>query len=291
MFDSFEALKALQEAGTMTRAATNLKVTQSAVSKRISKLEHELGKSLIEHQGRRVFLTPYAHRMLQRAEPLLRELKDIFAEDTEDYSRYLSVSVSQAVLMSWGASTLAKVQKDLISLELDICASGAATALENVRSGDQMLALVRGTGERTPDLGSEPILDEHMVIVPKNLKPFRIKRNTEIELIAVDPFAEAQNVFDRKIRRLNKSWNTKFKVVQNYQTSAVVAQIARAGLGHGVVPYQVAKVLGIKKSELVNFPKPGVRIPVSIVGRRSTLARPVVRNFLESLRKNLPKEY
>ena len=54
MFVSFEALVALEEHGTMSRAAARLGVTQPAISKRIQALEHELGRDLIEPSGRNV---------------------------------------------------------------------------------------------------------------------------------------------------------------------------------------------------------------------------------------------
>ena len=47
MLDKLEALQALAEAGTMGRAAASLRVTQSAVSKRIGALSSELGCELI----------------------------------------------------------------------------------------------------------------------------------------------------------------------------------------------------------------------------------------------------
>ena len=60
MIDDFEALLALSEAGTMTRAATRLGITQPAVSRRIQNLEHRLGKKLVEGSKRNPRLSEYA---------------------------------------------------------------------------------------------------------------------------------------------------------------------------------------------------------------------------------------
>ena len=70
MFANLEALAALAKEGTMSRAALVLKISQSAVSKRIHSLEDELGRTLLEARGRRVHLTPFACRLLETSQPL-----------------------------------------------------------------------------------------------------------------------------------------------------------------------------------------------------------------------------
>ena len=71
MIANLEALAALADLGTMTHAATRLRITQSAVSKRIAALEREVGQPVTEAHGRGVRLTPAGHRLLQRAAPAL----------------------------------------------------------------------------------------------------------------------------------------------------------------------------------------------------------------------------
>ena len=52
----------------------------------------------------------------------------------------------------------------------------------------------------------------------------------------------------------------------------------------------VARAFGVPAETLVRFPEPGLNIPISLYGRRSTLARPLVQTFLESLKRNLPEQ-
>ena len=66
MLDQLDALRALHETGTTRRAATRLRVTQSAVSKRIAALEERVGAPLLERHGRNVRLTPAALRLLPK---------------------------------------------------------------------------------------------------------------------------------------------------------------------------------------------------------------------------------
>ena len=52
--------------GSFQQAAERLHITQSAVSKRIANLAHQVGQALIAPHGRRVELSPAALRLLER---------------------------------------------------------------------------------------------------------------------------------------------------------------------------------------------------------------------------------
>ena len=58
MIEGLEALLALERTGTISEAAAQLRLTQSAVSKRIQSLSDSMKFAVIEPDGRRVRLTP-----------------------------------------------------------------------------------------------------------------------------------------------------------------------------------------------------------------------------------------
>ena len=62
-------------------ASTALRISQSAVSKRIAALERYYDRDLIERHGRRVVLTHHGTRLVERVTPLLSELRSVFLED------------------------------------------------------------------------------------------------------------------------------------------------------------------------------------------------------------------
>ena len=97
MIANLEALIALAEVGTMTRAATALRITQSAVSKRIAALEARLGLPLVEPDGRRVRLTADGTRLLQRAAPLVAELKSALMAEASEPAGVLVLGVSESI--------------------------------------------------------------------------------------------------------------------------------------------------------------------------------------------------
>ena len=134
MLAALETLIVLAELGTMQRTATRLRITQSAVSKRIATLEQDLGTSLVEPVGRRVRLTPRALSLCERAGPLLAELRGNLQPEARP-TRRLTIGVSESVLASFGPRLLRAALLEVPGLELDINTHRSPLAVDLVRSG------------------------------------------------------------------------------------------------------------------------------------------------------------
>ena len=281
MFDNLQALVALSETGTMSSAATRLRVSQSAVSKRIKSLEDSLGKDLVERDGRYVRFTQEGLRLLQRSRPLLTELREVLADEVTESKGTVVVAVSESILYSWGAKALARAKQALPQMELVIHSHRCRVALDRVRAGEYMLAVTPGQSEHAPDLHPEHIGEEPMVIIPKSLKPFRICKNQAIPLLSCELTDSTWASITQRVKRYEKRTGIKLKVEQTIQTFSAVAKLAEAGFGHGIVPMGVANTFGFSEKEILKFPYGGISRPISIVGRRSTIAKPIVQNFCE----------
>ncbi|MEL7213846.1 MAG: LysR family transcriptional regulator [Pseudomonadota bacterium] len=73
----YEALRALMESGTTSKAAVRLGLSQSAVSRSISSLEARLGRLLFERDSGRLRPTSEATRLNKRLDPLFEALDRI----------------------------------------------------------------------------------------------------------------------------------------------------------------------------------------------------------------------
>ncbi len=71
MIDELKSFVAVVEEASLTRAAQRLCVTQSAISKRIRRLEDEMGAELLDRQSKPPQLTALARRVYEHAMPLL----------------------------------------------------------------------------------------------------------------------------------------------------------------------------------------------------------------------------
>jgi DNA-binding transcriptional LysR family regulator len=74
--------------------------------------------------------------------------------------------------------------------------------------------------------------------------------------------------------------------VRSLESFSSIVQMARAGFGHGFVPRAVATALGVPAASMIELP--GLTRPVRLVGRRLTLARPLLSTLTERLRAAAP---
>ena len=109
MIENLETLLILARTGTMVEASTELRITQSAVSKRISSLERYYDRKLIQKKGRRVELTHHGRRLVDKIYPILSELRDLFIDEVTAKGQ-LVIGVSDAILSSWGPGIFHLVQ-------------------------------------------------------------------------------------------------------------------------------------------------------------------------------------
>ncbi len=86
MIDDLRALAAVIEARSVTKAATRLSLTQSAVSRRLQHLEEMLGGNLFDRTQRPPTPTALGLRVLEQALPILRAVDDLVltAQDESD---------------------------------------------------------------------------------------------------------------------------------------------------------------------------------------------------------------
>ena len=264
----------------MAGAAAALRITQSAVSKRIAALEAELGRRLCQRSGRRVVLTAEGSRLLAGISPLLAELRSVVAGERAPESGALVVGVSESILGSWGAAVLAQAAREVPGLSLELHAHRSPVVLERVRAGEYVAGLCAGVSEQAPDLEAVVVGAEPMVLVGRDVA--RPRSGLPLRVLTIEPRSATWESLARPARRLG------IVPQQTMESFFAVAALARAGYAVGLVPIGVARALALPREIVVALPPPGLARPVSMVARRSTLARPLVGALREVLARRVP---
>ncbi len=279
MITYLDTLATLARVGTMSAAGSILRISQSAVSKRIAALEHHLKKKLIERQGRRVVLTPEGQRLLEKTAPLLSELKSALQEENAVAHGLMVIGVSASVLGSWGGKVLAKVQESLPNIQLELHAQRAPIVLDRLRAGEYMAGVCAGLPDTLPDLYVEVLIKEPMVIIPSNLERFDWQPGDHIQVLTTESVSETWKLIRARAEQLGLHPSA------TLESFFPVAQLALNGFGHGLVPLGVATALQIPVDTLIRLDDDGLSRPISLVARKSTFARPIVRQFHQALSK------
>lgn len=287
MLAELDALRALQRLGTTRAAAQSLRITQSAVSKRIDALEALTTYPLTEKTGRRVRLTPAAIRLLQTAEPLLLALQSALKQTPEALPGRISIAVSESLLSSWAAEILTQARARIPGLELELRAHRSLTCIERVRSGDCMLALVSGWGEAGTSLRSILIGTELMVLIPASLKRSKLDLRKPIDVLTIEPQSGTRQSLDRRLFKLKGAGGPDIRVKETLESFAAVVQLARAGYAHALAPQGIVDALGVPRAAQIPLStSKGEKLtrPISLVGGAATLAQARIESFVEFLK-------
>src|SRR5881397_2451533 len=145
---SLNGLRAFEAAArhlSFTQAASELNVTQTAISHQIKRLEEELGVRLFVRQNRALTLTPQAQDYLPGIRAAFNDLR--LATDRlkrRDNDHVLTVSTLASLAAKWLLPRLSAFQASHPGIDVRITTS---TALVDFRNGDVDAAIRYGRGQ------------------------------------------------------------------------------------------------------------------------------------------------
>jgi LysR family glycine cleavage system transcriptional activator len=172
---SLNGLRAFEAAArhlSFTNAATELNVTQTAISHQIRRLEQELGIQLFVRQNRALALTAEAKDYLPGVRAAFNDLR--LATDRllrKDNEHVLTVSTLASFAAKWLLPRLSSFQEEHPGIDVRITTS---SALVDFRNGDVDAAIRYGRG-RWPDLRADWLMSDELfpVCSPALLKGSR----------------------------------------------------------------------------------------------------------------------
>lgn len=273
MFDQIEALHALAETGTTARAAVRLRITQSAVSKRIAALEATLGAALTEKRGRRLVLTAAGQSVLADVEPHLRAIRARVGALPAG-GGVVRVAATESLLAAWLPVALAAAKREA-GVELELHAHRGPLVVERVVGGHVDVGVCVSGEEGT--LASRALGDEPMVLVASGDQPLVVPPPAPLDVWTIEARSVTGAWLDRRLARHPWTLVPRGRI----ESFGAAVQLARAGFGPALVPMGIARAMGIGAERAVEVPD--LRRPLVAVYAAGALERPAVRRFLDAL--------
>ncbi|MBY4899310.1 LysR substrate-binding domain-containing protein [Cupriavidus sp. AU9028] len=147
---------------SITLAADELCLTQSAVSRQIAALEGQLGVPLLVRRHRAIGLTDDGERLYRVAEPAVRELQEAVGElRANGAARPVTLTASVGVMGLWMLPRLGRLQRDHPGLELRLSASNRRSDLR----AEQIDLAIRYCVAQAAPAGSVPLFGETIAAV------------------------------------------------------------------------------------------------------------------------------
>lgn len=275
MLDEIDALIMLEKFGTVSEAAVRLRLTQSAVSKRIQGLQNMLGFQLVEPDGRRIRLTPRAVHFLERARPLVAELRGITAPADRGPTVAFSLAMADSIASSWGPGVVRAALQGLSDLRVDLHAHRTILVVESVNLGRYQIGLC--TDPLTAkDLIRYPVIDEPMVLIYSGLGE---RPDSRLPLIAIESGSATWRSVEPLIRRQHpRLLRREIIPVESFPATV---QMVKAGFGDGLAPLGLALEMGIDKRCYRKLS--GVRRGVALLTRKTIHQLPAFQAFHKRL--------
>lgn len=285
MFSQLEALLALVQHGTMSAAALSLRVSQSAVSKRIGQLEQQLGKSLIRRQGRRARLTAEGEALVAQITPLMADLKTALSQRQAQAREQVSIAVSEAILSSWGAPLLVQVRDALPELDLILHTHRSPTIVDKVLAGTYPFGICAGELPSHTGLVAERLMDEAMVLVARggNREALLAERDAKqpLPVICIEEKSNTWRGIEARARALG------LKPHWPVESSIAATRLALSGWGHALAPLGVARLLTHEQAWL-DLGTSGLSRPAYLICRKQVYHQPVAQALLGKLQDHMP---
>lgn len=160
---SLQAFDAAVRHRSFTRAAEDLGITPSGVSRQIRNLEEFLGLTLFERTGPRIALTEAGQRYYDEISHLLDRIEEVSIDAVRGRSRegILRIAMPPTIALRWGNALLRRFHDSHpdILFEITTCANTAAPAEANID-----LAILRGSGH-WPQCRVDVLASEELVVV------------------------------------------------------------------------------------------------------------------------------
>jgi len=138
------SLLELNKAGSFTKAAENLNMSQPNLSRSVRELEHELGFSIFERTPKGLLPTREGEELLARAEKIMAQVASIQTIGKQPGRQHaLRVSVPRASYIATALTRFVRSLDPQQPVEIDYKETNAMRAIDNLLRKNYNLAIVR----------------------------------------------------------------------------------------------------------------------------------------------------
>ena len=238
---NLSAFVAVAESGSFSAAATQLHITQPAVSKRISLLEIELDSPLFDRTGRRVRLTQAGHRLLLHARTILQQV-NLAQQEIRDLSATVSGSLNIATSHHIGLHRLPPVLRAFSDLHpqvrLNIEFTDSEKAHEAVLRGDIELAVITLALDESSNIDAHILWPDPLVFVAGPEHPL-----AQQKALSLDNLSDHANVLPgldtytgQIVKQLFEQQALELDTLMTTNYLETIKMMVNVGLGWSVLP-------------------------------------------------------
>lgn len=276
---------AVADLGSFRAAAEHLHLSQSAVSRRVDKVEQALGVALLTRTTRRLELTAVGRAFVHNARNVVNEFERALV-GIADLAGRVAGEVSVACVPSAVGHFLPQVIERFHAqhprIRLRLIDESSSALLLAVANGEADLGITY-IGTQEPDIEFEPLLEDPFVVACTSGHPLARRRRVAwaelagYELITLAQGSGNRFLIDQALAHVPEKppWFCEVRHVP------ALVSLVEAGLGIGVVPKLALPPRGRVVS--VELEAPPLSRTIGIIRRRGHALRPSAELFQQLL--------
>ena len=265
---ALDLLDSIAELGSLGRAASRHRMSQPAVSMRMTQLERRLGVTLLKRGPAGARLTPagervvsLSRRVLSEAQELMAGVDALVAEARSQLRVAASLTVAEYLLPSWLATLHRKAPDAILAVEV----TNSARVVVRVREHHADVGFVEGAQPRLSGMKTMVVRTDHLVLVVEPSHPWARRRSpvrgaelAAAELIVREPGSGTRQVLEDTLRTFGG-----LRSHLELGSTAAILAAARRGEGPAVLS-DLAVADDLDTGRLVAVPTEGIRLARSL---------------------------
>jgi DNA-binding transcriptional LysR family regulator len=228
-----EALKAVAETGSFTRAADRLGMSQPGLSRQIQRLERQLGTRLLERRGTGAILTDAGRESMQFATRTISDFEALvsrFGPDPSALSGVIRIVASSTPVEYLVPSLIAEFTKEHIGISVEVLVADSAQVARTL--GDRQADLgLSGMPSTAIGYSAVPMSQDEVVLAVSSEHSFADQRSITIDQL------KDENIIEREGG--SGTWQT---VVQSLSAAGIELPEHRVSMTLGSTQAVVAAV-------------------------------------------------
>lgn len=238
---------AVAELEHVTRAASELHLTQSATSAAVAALEARYSTKLFDRIGRRVALSDAGKLFLDEARAVLARAaaaETVLADLAGLRKGRLALAASQTVASYWLPAYMHRFRQQFPGVEVSLSIGNTEAVAALVRDGSVDIGVVEGDVD-DPTLGATPVADDELVLVVAPDHPWAaIGRISSEDLVSTrwvlrEPGSGTRAMLEDAIAAAGRSMSD-LDVAMELPSNEAVRAAVEAGAGASVLSKLVA---------------------------------------------------
>jgi len=271
-----------------TRAAEELHLSQSALSRAIQKLEDQLGQPLFERKPREVVLTELGELLLQRAKHILQLMEDTFSELSEAGRRgRIRLGAIPTIAPYFLPSLLSSFAKKYPDIAIIVQEDTTENLIKRCHHGEIDLAIL-ALPLLAKNLEVEALFDEELLLVVPVGHSLAASKTLPIDAVEGFPFVmlnEAHCLTDN-IATFCRRKAVQPVTVERTSQLATVQELVSLNHGVSIVPDMARKIDTSEQRVYRSFTGEKPRRTIAMMWNAQRFQSKAVKTLMEHLRKH-----